>query len=1134
MNWAKRINLLFFLTFSACIMAQNSPYAVGKWAKLTTSKQGIYKLTGAQIRSIGFDLPIVASQLQLFNYPQRGLQEKVPSNPLIGLIENSIKVVDGGDGKIDELDYILFYAAGSVQWKYDSLTKVSSHNKNIAIPESNYFITIGNNGKRIPNQNLQNAHVEERDYFTQHFLYEIDSVSLLNSGKTFFGLPMGTGVGKQSTINISYNTQSMGNAGWIQCNTHVAATNYQGNSQFEYYWNDQFKQSTLLPPVTGFLFDDIAKDATDRFLMYANATWPNRSTLKVSYNSPNTSATGWIDYIELTANKQIGFWQDSSVAFGMEDAIHYGNIVKCNIQNGDASVVVWNVTNAENPTEITTQWLPNGRGSFLQKTDSTCLFFAAKNNAFEIPVLGGPVSNQNTLQNIDSVNYIIVAAPAYLAQAKKYQQFQQSNFGRKTIVVDARELYNDFSGGQASPIAIRNFLKYLSNRAVAINAPKPEYLLLLGIGNFNTKKLKLDFELPVYENNNATSILSSFSTDDFFSILSTGADINEYSTAGALSIAVGRIPARNIAEADTAITKLIRYQSNKIGGAWENKITWIADDGDYNLHLQDAESIVQNLQTKASYWDHNKIYLDLFPAVSSTSGNSFPLANNALQQSIQEGTLMLNYTGHGNYLRLSEEAIIAQSQFDSWTNRDKLPLLVTASCNFAPYDQPSLSPIAWDAFMKNANGVIGLVAANRLVFAYSNRQINDLFIQQLLVSDATGKYNTIGQALQKAKNSNWAQGGDRVNDFKFNVIGDPALRLNRPNYQVNITSINGQIFKGKDSLLSGNKYQLQGQVKVGSAVKVDFTGTLELIIYDAVKQKRTLANQSTSMAVSVDVQENILFKGKASVVNGLFSIGFILPAQVSNVTNPIKIELAAVSGFNSAIQVYDSIFVKPNASLIQGDKEGPNISAYLNDVYFKAGGWSAPNSTLFISLNDSSGIQASGNALGHDLVVYMDNNPIPLVLNKYFTADMDTYQSGKVVAALPLFTEGKHTLIIKAWDLLGNGSKDTLLFEVPKLLGVQNIKPFNFPNPFITKTKFGFETNQLDKEIDLLLEIYDQKGQLQFSYPRLFKNTATKVFIEWNGITNTGTTLQPGVYFYKITVKSNSGTSFLANSFIKL
>jgi hypothetical protein len=317
-------------------------------------------------------------------------------------------------------------------------------------------------------------------------------------------------------------------------------------------------------------------------------------------------------------------------------------------------------------------------------------------------------------------------------------------------------------------------------------------------------------------------------------------------------------------------------------------------------------------------------------------------------------------------------------------------------------------------------------------------------------------------------------------------------------------------------------------------VKGDFNGTVELTIYDAVKQKNTLANQSTSMSVPVAVQENILFKGKATVVNGLFTIGFILPIQVANGTNPIKIELAAVSGTNSAFQVYDSVFVKPSVNFNQSDKEGPKINAYLNDIYFKEGGWSAPNATLFISLKDSSGIQSSGNALGQDLVVYMDNNPIPLVLNPYFTADVDTYQSGKVVAALPKFTEGKHTLIIKAWDLLGNGSKDTLRFEVPSLSGVQNIKPFNFPNPFITQTKFGFETNQVEKNLEVVLQIYNQAGQLQFNNTRVFENNFTKVYLDWNGITNAGAALQPGVYFYKITVKSDAGTSILTNSFIKL
>jgi hypothetical protein len=701
-------------------------------------------------------------------------------------------------------------------------------------------------------------------------------------------------------------------------------------------------------------------------------------------------------------------------------------------------------------------------------------------------------------------------------------------------VVNVRELYNEFSGGQASPIAIRNFLKYISNRASQNNFNPPAYLLLLGMGNFNPKKINLEYELPVYENNNSTSILSSFASDDFYGILNDGDDINNYNAVKGLSLAVGRIPARTNAEADSSIAKLMYYQLHQNGGAWENKITWIADDGDYNLHLQDAEYIVSRLQNKASHWNHNKIYLDLFPAASSTSGNIYPLANNTLQQAVLDGSLLINYTGHGNYLRLAEEGVITQTQFESWDNKDKLPLLVTASCNFAPYDQPNVSPIAWDAFMKNGKGVIGLVAANRLVFAFSNKQINDLFIQQLLVDDADGHRPSVGQALQRAKNINWTLGGDRMNDFKFSVIGDPALTLNMPNNQISVTSIGSKLFTGVDTLTAGNTYKINGLVKDAGFLKSDFNGVLSLTIYDALKYKNTLANQSTSMVVPIGIQENILFKGKSSIKNGEFNADFILPIQVSNTTNPIRIELVATSGDKAAIQVLDAIYVKSNQLLANKDTVGPQINAYLNDPYFKQGAWASPNSVLHIQLKDSSGIQTSGYALGQDLTLWVDKNPIPILINNYFVADLDTYKSGTITYTIPMLTEGMHTLVIKAWDLLGNGSKDSLIFEVPKSKSVAFKNPTNFPNPFKLQTKFGFETNQIGKNLDVLLSVFTQDGQIVYSNSSNFLNNQAQFYMTWDGRSNTGAIIPPGVYYYQFLIKVNGETVVLANSFIKL
>ena len=1134
MKRAKFNILLLFLTFTTALMAQTSPLAKGKWAKVAVRKQGIFKLTGAQIRSLGFSLPIVSSQFQLFGLQPSLLIEQVPANPVLGLSETAIKVHDGGDGQIDEGDYILFYAEGPVKWNVDRQQKTLKHFTRSISDSVFYYVTIGNNGKRMGLQNTQAIVFENRNEFTQHLLFEKDSISFLNSGKTFWGLPMGAGVGKQSQLNFLVSTNSMNSASKIDCFAHVASTSYQVNGQFDFYWNDLLVHTTLLQPVSGMLFDDIAKEVTDTFTNKNIAVWPSKSTLKVNYTSANTSATGWIDYLEIVLNKPVGFWQDSTLSFSIENDYQKGKIVNCKIQDIDASGIIWNVTNTENPLQISWQAASNNTGSFLQQTDTALHFFAVKNNAFETPILLGNVPNQDLINLTGEINYIIVAAPAFVEHAKKYQQFQLKQFGRKVMVANAREIYNDYSGGQPTPIAIRNFLKHINNKAIQNNLKAPEYLLLLGMGNFNAKKMKLDEELPVYENDNSTSILSSFSTDDFFSILNDGDDINNYNALQQLSLAVGRIPARSIADADTVMNKLIRYQSEKKGGAWENKITWIADDGDYNLHLQDAESIITNLQTRTSFWNQEKIYLDLFPAVASTSGNAYPLANNNLQQSVQDGTLLINYTGHGNYLRLSEEGVVTAAQFDSWNNRDKLPLLVTASCNFAPYDQPNVNAIAWDAFMKNGKGVIGLVAANRLVFAFSNKQINDLFIQQLLVDDAQGNRSSIGLALQKAKNINWKLGGDRVNDFKFSVIGDPALVLNKPNLTINNPTVNGRAFKNKDTLLAGSNFQIKGWVQQMGVTQANFNGELTLTIYDAVKTKNTLANQSSSMVVPIAVQTQVLFKGKSTIKNGVMSAGFILPIQISSISNPIRMELAASSGIQSAIQVFDSIYVKPNNIFTQIDTVGPQILAYINEPYFKQGDWSASNAIVYVRLKDSSGIQSSGNALGRDLSIWIDNNPMPIIFNNYFIADLDSYQSGTATISLPGLSVGKHTMIIKAWDLLGNGTKDTLLFEVPPSKTLLYKHPYNFPNPVQSNARFGFETNQIGKSLTVTLDLLNQNGQIQYTRTTIGENSSTKYYMDWDGKTNAGSKLSPGVYFYRFTIQNNKETYILSNSFLKL
>ena len=100
------IVFLGFMFFPYFLWAQNAAFKEGKWAKIALSKQGIYQITGVQLKTLGFSLPIGSTQLQLFNYNLDLLSEKVPASVSTALTENAIQVVDGGDNQIDEKDYV--------------------------------------------------------------------------------------------------------------------------------------------------------------------------------------------------------------------------------------------------------------------------------------------------------------------------------------------------------------------------------------------------------------------------------------------------------------------------------------------------------------------------------------------------------------------------------------------------------------------------------------------------------------------------------------------------------------------------------------------------------------------------------------------------------------------------------------------------------------------------------------------------------------------------------------------------------------------------------------------------------------------------------------------------------------------
>ena len=1114
--------------------AQNAAFNTGKWGKIAISKQGIYQITGAQLKTLGFPLPIASTELQLFNYNLSQLTEKVTATVSTALTENAIQVFDGGDNQIDEKDYVLFYAEGSVGWKQEAINFSPTHYKNTSHDSVFYFISIGPNGKRMSAINKLNATAQVVDQYDERWLIEVDSISILNSGKLLLGPAMGQGLGKQAKLSYPININGLVLSSPMKIVSRYAATTYQNPAYFNFSINDNTVKTTSVAPISGLLYDESANIVVDSFTYSINSTTnlTSPTSVNISFQSDNAAAAGWIDYIELSAKRKLGFWGANSFGFRNKGTAEKGNLLQYQIQNGDASTEVWDVTNPSSPRKISTDISANGLISFLHQVDTLPEFFAVKQKGYEIPILLGPMTNQN-LVGMNVPDYLMVAAPNYLNAAKKLQNYHASVNGLKTELVNVNEIFNEFSGGQPSPIAIRNFVKYLLNKAATSKVAAPRYLLLMGIANFNSRNYNSASQIPVFESAASTGLLTSYPSDDFYSIQADNDDINNFTQIKKLAIATGRLPVRNAAEADTVVEKIINYQKNVNGGSWKNKITWVADDGDANLHLEDAEAIATHLEQKKSSWNQKKIYLDLYAATKNIAGNTYPLVNSEIVQTVNEGTLILNYTGHGNFARLAEEAVISQTDVLQWNNATKLPLMITASCDFAPYDQPQLSPFGFDALMKNSKGVIGLVAASRLVFAYSNKQINDHFIQQLLVPDASGNFLTIGEALQRAKMQAWSAEEDRMNAFKFSLLGDPAMRLSLPKYEIGIISLNQKQFTAKDTLLAGNKYTIKGAVHNKGVLQNNFNGLLDFILYDAITNKKTLANAGSSKVTAVAMQENILFKGKVTVTKGNFTVDFLLPKEVSLQKN-LKIQMTAYNEIADAIGVYDSLMAIEAGGILTNDNQGPDVKIFLNDSNFINGGWAAARSNLILQLTDSAGIQTSGNAIGHDFVLVIDNDyKNTIVLNNYFLSDLDSYQKGNLFYALPLLVEGAHSIMIKVWDLLGNSTTKTLNFVVPasEIVSLKNL--YNYPNPFQNFTQFSFEHNKVGVNLEINLSLYDSRGNLLFTKPLNGIYKANRVVANWDGAGMGSAQIQAGVYYYRLSINDGTTTRFLTSKLVK-
>ncbi|HEY8402343.1 MAG TPA: type IX secretion system sortase PorU, partial [Cytophagaceae bacterium] len=894
------------------------------------------------------------------------------------------------------------------------------------------------------------------------------------------------------------------------------------SSSFTLRLNNNTIGSQPILPITAGHYDQKGNIATSHFSINSSIINNNPNlTVNLTYNkSGNNSAIGYLNYLAINVQRTLQLYNNSTLFRNKESRIT--SPIKYSIANANSSYKIWDVTDPLKPKNQ--HYTLNGdNASFITEGNNLKEYILFSGSGHPTPSFVEKVKNQN-LHGITSPNLpdlVIVTPEEFLSEAQRLANFR-TNFDKLSVeVVTLNQVYNEFSSGAPDVTAIRDFMKMLYDRKSGNDSIR--YLLLFGDCSYDFKNRITNNTniIPIYHSRNSLHPLKTYSSDDYFGFLDDNEGRWDENSGDnhLLDIGIGRLPVKTIDEASAMVNKIIHYHTNETTlGKWRNKITFVADDGDGNLHQKDAEKLAKIVNDRYKVYNINKLYIDAFQQISTPSGETCPALKQFLDLEVDRGTFVVNYTGHGGESGWSQENILDIPQISKWTNYNMLPFFVTATCAFGRYDDPQIVSGAEHLVNKSDGGAIGIITSTRPVYASSNLKLNEALYSEIFRSK-NGEMPRLGDIIRNTKNNSISG----VNNRNYALLGDPSMRLEYPEENISITKINGNT-NLSDTLKALDKVTLEGEIQSSNGTIInDFNGTLYITVYDKASSLKTIGTEGSS-PLAFNLRNNYIYEGKASITAGKFSVSFVVPKDISYQFDYGKVSLYAQKEFSTkdAAGNNDSLIIGGSSSTATTDNTPPEINVFMNDESFVFGGLTSPNSLLLAKISDENGINIAGTGIGHEITGVLDNKEEVIVLNEYYSAELDDYQKGKVEYPLKDLTPGNHSVRIKAWDTHNNSAEGYLEFVVAnnEQVAIENV--LNYPNPFSTSTTFHFDHNRAGDDLDVIVQIYTISGKLVKTIENRYylANSHISNGLHWDARDDFGDKLGKGVYIYKVRIRS--------------
>ena len=1086
----------------------NSIFHTGSWYKISTSKDGVYIIDYQDLLDFGIDVNnLDPRNIRIYGNGGTMLPKLNQEEVFMSPQQKSIFVYGESDGVFNQTDYILFFGQSPTDWIYGD--NFFMHKKNLYDDYSYYFLNydLGPGDRIADNYSLNNPD-HTTNTFDNFLFLENDLVNFIKSGEKWYGESFG--INQQN--NFDFDLHNLNISDSISYKIKLAARAVTPNSCFfSVNLNGSNQQNTPVSSVGSDYLDPYVNlySIENKFL-----SSQENVTFNISLNNLGGNNDGWLDYIVLNYraklnhdNRQLLFRDSHTV-----DSINLNNITQFNINSYNSQIFIWDITNPIIPKNQVYNNQSNGVLDFSVQTNFLKEFVCFDLSQCYSPVYHGIVDNQN-LASFKDIDFVIISSENLISEAQRLADFHTKQDNLIVEVVSDRQIFNEFSSGSNDVSAIRNFVKNIYHNS---SSNLLKYLLIFGDGSYDPKNRYSgnDNYILTYQSSNSIDPISSYVSDDFFGLLDDNENLQSSGNLNFIDIGVGRMPVTSLQDATHAVDKIIKFYDYQSAGSWKNDICFVGDDKDESWdtnHSMQAESIADFVFDNHLRMNVDKIFLDSYTQEVTSGGQRCPDVNNAINRKVEKGALLINYTGHGGELGWAHERILGIDDINSWNNKDKFPFFVTATCEFSRFDDPDRLSAGEHVFLKQESGSIALFSTTRVVYSAPNYDLNYSFIENLF--DYSNIDATVGDLIRITKNN--VLNKLNPNHRNFTLFGDPALSFNLPKNNVVLDSY-------PDTIKAYGEYIFSGHIKNNQKnIISDFNGELFVTCFD---KKRTLLTlgQDASNIFSYEIQDNVIFKGVASVVNGYFNFRFIVPRDINYSFDSGKFSFYAkgnnTNGFMEAAGFNDNIVIGGTHDSIvdQLDNIAPSIDLFMNDTNFISGGITNESPLFIAHLFDSHGINTTGNGIGHDIVVVLDDDNLnPIILNDYYIANIDDYKSGKVNYQFYDLSPGQHKLTFKVWDVFNVSSEKEILFNV---VNSENIltETHVYPNPAKSSLYFYFDNNQNTDEVELEISIFDYSGNL---VKTLFYNTNVNSYkigpVYWNCRSEYNNNLSAGIYIYR-------------------